>query len=70
MDNQFKGQDITKMLENIAGIETRLRLISADTDPFSFARLEELSHGYATLAIAKAGLTALQEERHKRNERK
>jgi hypothetical protein len=63
MGNNYKGQNIAEMLENIAAMETRLRLISADTDPFSLAQFEELSHGYATLAITKARLTALQEER-------
>jgi len=66
MGNNYKGQNIAEMLENIAAMETRLRLISADTDPFSLAQFEELSYGYATLAIAKAGLTALQEERKQR----
>jgi len=63
MSNNYKGQNIAEMLESIEAMETRLRIISADTDPFSLAQFEELSHGYATLAITKARLTALQEER-------
>lgn len=63
MGNNYKGQNIAEMLESIEAMETRLRIISADTDPFSLAQFEELSHGYATLAITKARLTALQEER-------
>ena len=63
MSNNYKGQNIAEMLESIEAMESRLRIISADTNPFSLAQFEELSHGYAMLAITKARLTSLQEER-------
>jgi hypothetical protein len=59
----YKGQRITELLEMIKEIEERLRHITADADPFSMAQYEELAHGYTSLAIAKAKLTALQGEK-------
>jgi hypothetical protein len=59
----YKGERIADLLQIIAEMEQRLRLITADTDPFSLAQYEEVAHGYSSLAIAKAKLTALQGER-------
>jgi hypothetical protein len=44
-------------------MEQRLKLITADADPFSLAQYEEVAYGYTSLAIAKAKLTALQGEK-------
>jgi hypothetical protein len=44
-------------------MEQRLKLITADADPFSLAQYEEVAHGYSSLAIAKAKLTALRGEK-------
>jgi hypothetical protein len=44
-------------------MEQRLKLITEDADPFSLAQYEEVAHGYSSLAIAKAKLTALRGEK-------
>jgi hypothetical protein len=44
-------------------MEQRLKLITADADPFSLAQYEEVAQGYTSLALAKAKLTALQGEK-------
>jgi hypothetical protein len=49
------------LLEIINEMEQRLRLITADSDPFSLAQYEEVAQGYTSLALAKAKLTALRE---------
>jgi hypothetical protein len=63
MTEYYKGQRISDLLEIIKEIEGRLRLLTADADPFSMAQYEEVAQGYSTLAIAKAKLTALQGEK-------
>ena len=64
MTKYYKGERITELLDHIAQMETRLRLLTADTDhnPFSMAQYEEVAQGYTSLALAKAKLTALQGE--------
>jgi hypothetical protein len=62
MKTHYKGQRITELLDVIAEMEQRLRLIASDHDPFSMAQYEELAQGYTSLALAKAKLTALQGE--------
>lgn len=63
MTTHYKGERITDLLQIINEMEARLRIITADTDPFSLAQYEEVAHGYSSLAIAKAKLTALQGEK-------
>jgi hypothetical protein len=63
MTKYYKGQRITELLEIIAEMEQRLRLLASDHDPFSHAQYEELAQGYTSLALAKAKLTALQGEK-------
>jgi len=63
----YRGQRITELLEIIEEMEQRLKRITtndADSDhqPFSMAQYEEVAQGYATLALAKARLKALQGE--------
>ena len=60
MSKHYKGERISELLEIIAEMETRLKLLTNHTDPFSLAQYEVVANGYATLAIAKAKLTALQ----------
>jgi hypothetical protein len=55
----YKGERIDELLEIIAEMEKRLRLLSVDIDPFSMARYEEVSQGYTKLALAKAKLSSL-----------
>jgi len=64
MTGYYKGQRISELLEVIAEMEVRLRLLTADTDhnPFSLAQYEEVAQGYTSLALAKAKLKALQGE--------
>ena len=64
MNGYYKGQRINELLEVIAEMEVRLRLLTADTDhnPFSLAQYEEVAQGYTSLALAKAKLSALQGE--------
>jgi hypothetical protein len=66
MTNYYKGERITELLDHIAEMEQRLRLLTADSDPihnpFSHAQYEEVAQGYTSLALAKAKLTALQGE--------
>jgi hypothetical protein len=59
----YKGERITDLLDIIAQMEQRLRLLTADADPFSLAKYEEVAQGYTSLALAKAKLTALQKEK-------
>jgi hypothetical protein len=55
----YKGQRVDELLEIIAEMEKRLKLLSVDIDPFSMARYEEVSQGYTNLALAKAKLSSL-----------
>jgi hypothetical protein len=61
MKTHYKGQRISELLELITDMEGRLKLLTADSDPFSLAQYEEVAQGYTSLALAKAKLTALQE---------
>ena len=63
MTEYYKGERIADLLQIIADMEQRLRLLTADTDPFSLAQYEEVAQGYTSLALAKAKLTALQGEK-------
>lgn len=63
MTTHYKGERITDLLQIIAEMEQRLRLLTADADPFSLAQYEEVAQGYTSLALAKAKLTALQGEK-------
>jgi len=63
MTTHYKGERIADLLQIIAEMEQRLKLITADTDPFSLAKYEEVAYGYTSLAIAKAKLMALQGEK-------
>jgi len=55
----YKGQRIDELLEIIAEMENRLKLLTVDIDPFSLARYEEVAQGYTSLALAKAKLSSL-----------
>ena len=63
MTTHYKGERIADLLQIIAEMEQRLRLLTADADPFSLAQYEEVAQGYTSLALAKAKLTALQGEK-------
>jgi hypothetical protein len=67
MTKYYKGQRIADLLEIIKEIESRLKLLTADTDPihnpFSYAQYEEVAQGYTSHALAKAKLSALQGEK-------
>lgn len=63
MPKHYKGERISELLEIIAEMEARLKLLTNDTDPFSLAQYEAVAHGYTSLALAKAKLTALQGEK-------
>jgi hypothetical protein len=66
MTEYYKGERIADLLEIIAEMEQRLRLITTDDPtqpPFSLAQYEEVAQGYTSLALAKAKLTALQGEK-------
>ena len=63
MATHYKGERIADLLQIIAEMEQRLRLLTADTDPFSLAQYEEVAQGYTSLALAKAKLSALQGEK-------
>jgi hypothetical protein len=63
MKTHYKGQRISELLELITEMEGRLKLLTADSDPFSLAQYEEVAQGYTSLALAKAKLTALQKEK-------
>jgi hypothetical protein len=63
LKTHYKGQRISELLEIINEMEQRLRLITTDADPFSLAQYEEVAQGYTSLALAKAKLTALREEK-------
>lgn len=63
MTTHYKGERITDLLQIIAEMEQRLKLLTTDADPFSLAQYEEVAHGYSSLAIAKAKLTALRGEK-------
>jgi hypothetical protein len=64
MAQYYKGERIADLLEIIAQMEQRLKLLTADTEhnPFSHAQYEEVAQGYTSLALAKAKLSALQKE--------
>jgi hypothetical protein len=62
MTEYYKGERIADLLEIIAEMEQRLRLITADHSPYSHAQYEEVAQGYTSLALAKAKLMALQGE--------
>lgn len=62
MTEYYRGERISELLAIIAEMETRLKALTADTDPFSLAQYEEVAQGYTSLALAKAKLTALQGE--------
>jgi len=55
----YKGQRIDELLEIIAEMEKRLKLLTVDIDPFSLARYEEVAQGYTSLALAKTKLSSL-----------
>jgi hypothetical protein len=63
MTKYYKGERIADLLEMIGQMEQRLKLLTASADPFSLAQYEEVAQGYTSLALAKAKLTALQEEK-------
>jgi hypothetical protein len=63
MTTHYKGQRISELLELVTEMEGRLKLLTADSNPFSLAQYEEVAQGYTSLALAKAKLTALQEEK-------
>lgn len=65
MTTHYKGERIADLLQIISEMEQRLKLLTAEEthQPFSMAQYEEVAHGYSSLAIAKAKLTALQGER-------
>lgn len=65
MAQYYKGERIADLLEIIAQMEQRLKLLTADTEhnPFSYAQYEEVAQGYTSLALAKAKLSALQGEK-------
>jgi hypothetical protein len=63
MTTHYKGQRISDLLELVTEMEGRLKLLTADSNPFSLAQYEEVAQGYTSLALAKAKLTALQEEK-------
>ena len=63
MTEHYKGERIADLLEAISQMEGRLKIISTDHNPFSYAQYEELAQGYTSLALAKAKLTALQGEK-------
>jgi len=63
MATHYKGERIADLLEIIAQMEERLRLITTDHNPFSYAQYEEVAQGYTSLALAKAKLSALQGEK-------
>lgn len=63
MTTHYKGERIADLLEIIDEMEQRLRLITADANPFSLAQYEELAQGYTSLALAKAKFKALQGEK-------
>ena len=63
MTKFYKGERISELLEIIAEMEARLKSLTNDTDPFSLAQYEVVAHGYTSLALAKAKLTALQGEK-------
>ena len=63
MATHYKGERIADLLQIIAEMEQRLRLLTSDADPFSLAQYEEVAQGYTSLALAKAKLTALQGEK-------
>jgi hypothetical protein len=63
MKTHYKGQRISELLELVTEMEGRLKLLTADSSPFSLAQYEEVAQGYTSLALAKAKLTALQEEK-------
>jgi len=63
MKTHYKGQRISELLELVTEMEGRLKLLTADSDPFSLAQYEEVAQGYTSLALAKAKLTALQKEK-------
>lgn len=63
MTKFYKGQRISELLEAVKVMEERLRLLSIDgLDPYSEAQYHELAYGYTSLALAKAKLSAMQEE--------
>jgi hypothetical protein len=63
LTTHYKGERIADLLEIIDEMEQRLRLITADANPFSLAQYEELAQGYTSLALAKAKFKALQGEK-------
>ena len=65
MTEFYRGERITELLNLVAEMEQRLKLLTADTDhnTFSMAQYEEVAQGYTSLALAKAKLTALQGEK-------
>jgi hypothetical protein len=63
MTTHYKGERIADLLQIIAEMEARLKIITSNHDPFSYAQYEELAQGYTSLALAKAKLTALQGEK-------
>lgn len=65
MTQFYRGERIAELLDLVAQIEQRLKLLTAETDhnPFSMAQYEEVAQGYTSLALAKAKLTALQGEK-------
>jgi len=63
LTTHYKGEKIADLLEIINEMEIRLKLITADTNPFSLAQYEEVAQGYTSLALAKAKFKAIQGEK-------
>jgi hypothetical protein len=63
MATHYKGERIADLLQIIAEMEQRLRLLTINHDPFSMAQYEEVAQGYTSLALAKAKLSALKGEK-------
>lgn len=62
MTEYYKGERITELLQIIDEMESRLTNLTTGEE-YSLAQYEEVAHGYTSLAIAKAKLTALQKEK-------
>jgi hypothetical protein len=66
MTEHYKGQRISELLELIEKMEQRMKSLVAEpencVESWSLAQFNEVAHGYTSLAIAKAKLTALQGE--------
>jgi hypothetical protein len=65
MTEYYKGQRVSELLDQIAEMEVRLKLMTSNAEhqPFSMAQYEEVAQGYSTLALAKAKFKAIQGEK-------